>query len=327
MISRRQILIALGASAVASTSLSFAQQPVRSVRIGFLGSGSAAGYADMIAALREGLRDRGYAEGRNLVIEFRWADEKYDRLPALAAELVRVNVDVIVTHGAPGTRAAQKATRTIPIVMATSGDAVATGLVASLARPGGNTTGLTALGYDMMRKRLELLKEIMPHLSRVAVLLNANNPANSAIVRSMEGATRSLKLGLQTFDVRGPGEFENVFAAMAKMRVIAVTSSQEGMFLSNARRISEAAIAQRIAVAGGKESAEAGALIGYGPNFLEMYRHTATFVDKIVNGARPGDLPVEQPTKFELIVNLRTAKALGLRMPQALLLRAERIIE
>lgn len=327
MISRRQILIALGASAVASTSLSFAQQPVRSVRIGFLGSGSAAGYAGMIAALREGLLDRGYAEGRNLVIEFRWADEKYDRLPALAAELVRVNADVIVTHGAPGTRAAQKATRTIPIVMATSGDAVATGLVASLARPGGNTTGLTALGHDMMRKRLELLKEIMPHLSRVAVLLNANNPANRAIVRSMEGATRSLKLGLQTFDVRGPGEFENIFAAIAKMRVIAVTSSQEGMFLSNARRISEAAIAQRIAVAGGKESAEAGALIGYGPNFLEMYRHTATFVDKIVNGARPGDLPVEQPTKFELIVNLRTAKALGLRMPQALLLRAERIIE
>ncbi len=325
MISRRRILIAFGLGIAAP--LSFAQQPVRRIRIGFLGSGSAAGYADLIAALKQGLREMGYAEGANLVTELRWADEKYDRLPGLASELVRLNVDLIVTHGTPGTRAAQKATQTIPIVMATSGDAVASGLVASLARPGGNTTGLTALGHDMMKKRLELFKEIMPHLARVGVLLNANNPANGAIVRDMEDASRSLKLGLQSFEVRGPLEIESVFAAMAKMRITAVTLSQEGMFLANAKRISEAGMAQRIAVAGGKEFAEAGALIGYGANFQEMYRHTAIFVDRIIKGARPGDLPVEQPTKFELIINLRTAKALALRIPQALLLRADRVID
>ena len=326
MISRRSFLttLALGAAGLPLRALA---QPPRTYRLGFLGSESAAAFAPLVAALRAGLRDAGYAEGRNLAIEFRWAEEKYDRLAALAADLALSRVDVIVTHGTPGTRAAQKATATIPIVMATSGDAVATGLVQSLGRPGGNTTGLTALGHDMMKKRLELLKEILPQFSQAGVLLNAGNPANRSIVPAMKDAARTLKLGLELVEVKGPAEFDAAFRALAARRVTGATSSQEGLFLSNAKRIAEAASARHIAMAGGKELAEAGGLVGYGPDFVEMYRHAAQFVDRLFKGAKAADLAVEQPTKFELVVNLRTAKTLGLTIAQSVLLRADRVID
>jgi putative ABC transport system substrate-binding protein len=326
LISRRSVLFALALGAAGSPLLALAQ-PARTFRLGFLGSESASEFEPLIAALRSGLKEAGYTEGRNLAIEFRWADRKYDRLAALAADLVKSKVEVIVTHGTPGTRAAQKATATIPIVMATSGDAVATGLVQSLGRPGGNTTGLTALGHDMMKKRLELLKEILPQFSHAGVLLAGGNFANRSIVPAMKDAARALKVSLELAEVKGPADFDEAFSALATKRVTGVTSSQEGMFLSNARRIAEAAGARRIAVAGGKEAAEAGALVGYGPDFREMYRHAAQFVDKLFKGARAADLAVEQPTKFELVLNQRTARALGLRIPQSMLVRADRVIE
>jgi putative ABC transport system substrate-binding protein len=300
----------------------------QTARVGFLGSESAVGYAPLIEALRAGLRERGYVEGKNLTLEFRWAEGKYERLNALAAELAAGKVDVIVTHGTPGTRAAQQSAKGLPIVMATSGDAVASGLIASLARPGGNTTGLTALNHDMMGKRLEMLKLAVPHLTRAGVLVNANNPAvNASLFQATAAAARALDLGLQRFDVRGKDDFENAAASMARAQVKGFTMSQEGLFLGNANRLVAAALANGLAMAGGKEFAEAGALIGYGPDFVQMYRHAAVFVDKLLKGAKPGDLPVEQPTRFELIVNLKTAAALGLRIPQELLLRADRVIE
>lgn len=327
MISRRRILIALALAAAAPARVALAQAPARSIRIGFMSSGSPAGYSELVAAMKASLRELGYVEGKNLEIDVRWANEQYDRLPALAAELVARKVEVIVTHGTPGTRAAQNATRTIPIVMATSGDAVASGLVGSLARPGGNTTGLTALGHDMMRKQLEFLKEILPNFSRAGVLLTAGNPANRAIVRTMEDAARALNLELELVEVKGPADFKDAFGALARKRVAGVTTSQEGMLLGNAKKLAEAALEHRVAFAGGVLFAESGALVGYGADFHEMYRRAAVFVDRLVKGAKAGELAVEQPTKFELVINLRTARALGLRIAQSTLVRADRVIE
>ncbi len=325
---RRKFLLVLGASALTSPLRSFAQQqPAKIHRIGFLGAESASGYTSRVNALRAGLRELGYVEGKNIAIEFRWADGKTDRLPELAAELVRLNVDVLVTHAVPGTRAAKQATTTIPIVTAAVADPVALGLVASLARPGSNITGSTFFYAEIIAKRLELLKEAMPRITQVAVLMNPDNPTIGTIFHAMEIAAKPLKVALLRFEARGPNEFEGAFSAMAKKRVDAVALVEDPMFFSNAKGLADLAVKQRLPSIGFNEFAEAGGVIGYAANNLEMWRRAAYFVDKILKGAKPGDLPIEQPIKFELVINLKTAKALGLKIPQSVLLRADKVIE
>jgi putative ABC transport system substrate-binding protein len=324
---RRALLIALG-SALAAPHACFAQQkPAKVARIGFLGSATAASYARQLAGLRLGLRDFGYVEGNNIVIEFRWAEGKYERLAGMAAELVRLKVDVIVTHGTPGTRAAKQATTTIPIVMAVSGDAVATGLIAGVARPGGNITGSTFFNPELAAKRIELLKEALPRLNKMAVLMNPDNPVNTPVLHAMLITARSLKMEVQQFEVRGPHEFDAVFAAMAKSRVDAVVVIDDSMFIANAKGLVELAARKRLPAAGFGEFAEAGGLLGYGVNFPEMFRRAGFFVDRILKGVKPGDIPVERPTKFELIINRNAAKALGITIPNSILVRADRVIE
>jgi putative tryptophan/tyrosine transport system substrate-binding protein len=296
-------------------------------RIGYLGSGSVAGPMNRLEALRAGLRDLGYVEGKNIVIEYRWAEGKYDRLPDLAAELVRLKVDVLVTSGTPGTLAAKQTTATIPIVMAGSGDAVATGLVASLARPGGNITGLTDLGPELVAKQLELLKEVMPRTRRVAVLVNPDNPWNGPVFKAMETTAESLRVELQKVELRLPNEFEGAFSTMTKSHVDAVVVTSDPFFNANVRAIAARAVKTRLPAAGTKEFAEAGGLMGYGWNFSEMFRRAAYYVDKILKGAKPADLPIERATTFDLVINLKTAKALGLTIPPSLLGRADEVIQ
>ncbi len=326
MINRRKLVIALGAGALAAPFALFAQQPVKIARIGFLGADSAAGDADRLEVLRARLRDLGYVEGKNIVMEFRWAEGKYERLPELAAELVRLKVDVIVTHGTPGSRAAQKATTTIPIVMAVVGDAVGAGLVASLARPGGNITGSSFLFPEMSAKRLEVLKDALPRIRRVAYLANPDN-LSMASSQAMELAAKSLKMVLQQFEVREPKEFESAFAAMAKQRIDAVAVHEDAMFAGNSKAIAALAVKRRLPSIGSVRFANGGGLMGYGTNNIELFGRAALFVDKILKGVKPADIPVEQPTIFELIVNLKTAKALGIKLPQTLLQRAHKIVE
>ena len=328
MTTRRELLIALGAGALAAPFASFAQQqPAKVPRIGFLGASSASGIASRLEAFRAGLRDLGYEEGRNIFIDFRWAEGKYERLPGLAAELVRLNVDVLVSQGTPATLAAKRATTTIPIVMPAVGDAIATGIVASLARPGGNITGSTFFGPELNAKRLEFLKEALPRITHVAVLLNPDNPGVRPNLQAMELTAKLLNVRLQRFEVRGRDEFENAFSVMAKRRVEAIAIPEHSIFVANAGLIADLAAKQRLPSAGQKEFAEAGGMIGYGANFLELYRRAGYFVDKILKGAKPGDIPVERPTKFELVINLKTAKALGIKIPQSLLQRADKMIE
>ena len=304
-----------------------AQSATKVYRIGFLGAASASTSATRVEALQVGLRDLGYVEGKNFVIEYRWAEGKYDRLPVLAAELVGLKVDVLVTGGTPGISAAKQATTTIPIVMAGSGDAVAAGLVASLARPGGNITGVTDAVPELRTKWLEMLKEAVPRTERVAVLVNPDNPGTVLGFRTMETAARALGVEVHKFEALRPQELENTFAAMAGSRNDAVLVNTDSVFNANVRTIADLAVKRRLPAAGSKEFAEAGGVIGYGVAFSDNYRRAATFVDKILKGAKPGNLPVEQPTKFELAINLKTAKALGLTIPQSLLVRADEIIQ
>ncbi len=328
MTSRRLFVTTLCLSVLAAPLSSFAQQKGKVWRIGFLGSATASGTAPRVDALRAGLRDLGYVEGKNLVIEFRSAEEKYERLSDLAAELVRLKVDIIVTAGTAGILAAKSATTTIPIVMAQSADPVALGLVASLARPGGNVTGMASFGPEVTAKRLELLKDAFPRTRQVAVLLNPDNRGNIKLAfPAMEATAKSLKLELQQFGVRGSGEFESAFAAMAKRRVDAVVSTDDGVLVANAGVIANLATKIRLPSVGSIELAEAGGLMAYGANRRDLFRRSAYFVDRILKGAKPADLPVEQATRFETVLNLKTAKALGLQFPPAVLARADRVIE
>ena len=328
MNNRRKLIVTLSMSAIAIPLSSFAQsQPAKVHRIGILSAETPSSLAGRMDALRAGLRDLGYVEGKNIVIEFRGAEGNYDRLPDLAVELARFKPDVIVTLGQKAAVAAKHATTTIPIVFPNVSDAVATGLVASLARPGANMTGSTFFGPELMAKQLELLREAVPRMAQVAVLQNPANSSSGPNLRAMEIAAKSLKLGLQHFDVRGPNEFDSVFAAMAKRRIDAVVIQSDTMFFANAIAIADLPAKKRLPSAGNTEFAEAGGLIGYGVNILEMHRRAAVFVDKILKGAKPGDIPVERPTKFELVVNLKTAKALGLTIPNSILVRANRVIE
>jgi len=324
---RRHLLVAFGVGALARSLPGFGQQRGKIYRIGFLGAGRAPAYAHRIDALRTGLRDFGYVEGKNLVIEYRWAEGHYDRLPQLAVEIVGLKIDVLVTHTTPGTRAARQASATLPIVMTDVLDAVGMGLVESLARPGGNITGSTLLGPQLNAKRLEMLKEALPRIRRVALLVNPSNPALATIRAEMEMAAKSGKVELREFEARQATDLEGAFQTMARIRVDAVIVTEDPVFTVNTGIIANLAINSRLPLAGFSEFATAGGLIGYGVNFPELYRRAAYFVDKIIKGAKPAELPVEQPTKFELVVNMKTAKALGIKIPQSILVRADKVIE
>jgi putative ABC transport system substrate-binding protein len=302
-------------------------QPTEKVsRIGYLRR--TAPQPSDVAAFRQGLRAFGHVEGQNIVIIERYANEVADRLPDLAAELLRLNVDLIVVDGTATASAAKTATRTIPIVFTLAVDPVGTGLVSSLARPGGNATGLTQMAPELNGKRLELLKEVVPRLSRVAVLLNPANPSVPLQLRELEAAARASAVQLQVFQVRDAKEFDRAFAAMTDGRADALMPLTDAMFFSRRARIVELASKSRLpAIYEESRFVEAGGLMSYATSVPDLWRRAAVYADKILKGAKPGDLPVEQPTKFELIFNLRTAKALGLTVPPTLLLQADRIIE
>ena len=326
MNNRRKLLVALGAGALAWATHTRAQPKAAKVaRIGILHPTSASSTRGNFEALRSGLRDLGYVEGKNLVIERRWADGKYERFNELAAELVRLKVDVIVTTGTPGTQAAKQATTTIPIVMAASGDPVAAGLVASLARPGGNVTGLAIFGPEIHAKRLELLREAMPRLRRVGILRNVDNSGNDT--KGLEQAAKALNLELQQFGVRGPDEFNSAFSEMSKQRIDAVVVLDDAMLNYNVKGTAELAAARRLPSAGNPTFAEAGGVIGHGISQVGVWRRAATFVDKILKGAKPADLPIERATTFDLVINMKMAKALGITIPQSILVRADKVIE
>ena len=317
------IIVALGTGATAAE----AQQAARVPRIGFLGSGSPSTNQHLIEAFRQGLRELGYVEGRNIAIEYRWAEGKED-LPGLAAELVQLKVDIILTAGTPPIQAAQQATRTIPIVVAVAGDIVGMGFAASLARPGGNVTGLTLLSPELSGKRLELLKEIVPGMIRVAVLYNSSNPVSAPQLTETQVAARSLGVQLQSLGVRDANGFGSAFAAMTRERAGALMVLSDVMFFNQRTRIVSLATKGRLpAVFWRSEFTEAGGLLAYGPNVSDMYRRAATYVDKILRGTKPADLPVEQPMKFEFIINLKTAKQIGLTIPQSVLYRADKVIK
>jgi putative ABC transport system substrate-binding protein len=320
-------LAAILVTLLLSTSVA-AQTPARTVRIGLLdyGAPSASGEARW-EALRERLRELGYAEGRNASFEVRWADGHSDRLSSLAAEMVGHKVDVIVTVTIEAARAVKQVTRTIPIVTATGGDPVVAGLAASLARPGGNVTGVTSLNRNLNGKRLELVKELLPHATRVAMVRDPDNRTSGSTLKNAESLARSLGLAVQSFDVRA-GEFQPVFAAMQQAHVQAVIMADNTPFLGERRRLADVAIAHRLPViAAAREYTEAGALMSYGTDYPDLFRRAAEYVDRILRGAKPGDLPIEQPTKFELVINLKTSRALGLTIPPQILARADEVIE
>ena len=305
-----------------------AQQPTKVPRIGSLYAGDPSTQSARIEAFRQGLRDLGYVEGKNIVVEYRYADGKPDRLPALAAELVRLKVDVIISGGASATRPAKEATTTIPIVMTNDPDPVRSGFVASLARPGGNVTGLSALTTELSGKRLELLKEIVPRLSRVAVLGFSNNPDNDQAVREVELAAGALRVQLHYLDVPGPSEIENVFRAAIKGRAEAVLLLAGSVFILQRKQIAVLAAKSRMpAMYPRNEYVEDGGLMSYATSLTDLSRRTATYVDKILKGAKPAELPVEQPTKFGLLINLKAAKQIGLTIPPNVLARADKVIK
>jgi len=279
-------------------------------------------------ATRDGLRDLGYVEGQNLVIEFRSAAGKFDRIPDLLAELIRLRVDVIVIIGDPLVLAAKQATSTVPIVMVGAGDPVGRGFVASLARPGGNITGISNLVVPLTGKWLELAKEVTPGISRVAILRNGGNPTHPLFWAEAQTSAPGLALSVSSVEVRGPADLERAFASMAQERVGAVVVLADPMLGAHRARLAELSLKHRlVSVAPFRENPENGALMSYGPSLRANFRRAATYVDRILKGAKPADLPVEQPTRFELVVNLKTAKALGLTIPPSLLLRADQVIE
>jgi len=305
-----------------------AQQPKKVPRIGYLGTNFPTTNLARYEAFRQGLRELGYVEGKNIVIEWRFAEGKFDRLPALAAELVRLKVDIIVTAGPPATRAAKEATVTIPIVMAQDSDPVANGFVASLARPGGNITGLATLAPEISGKQLELLKEIVPRLSRVAVLGTSTQPGNAQSLKETELVAGAFGVQLQYLDVLILKDIETAFRAVSKGRADAVLVLVGAVFSSYRTQVADLAIKNRLpAVYGQPEYVEAGGLMTYGVSLTDLFHRAATYVDKILKGAKPADLPVEQPKKFEFIINLKAAKQIGLTIPPNVLARADKVIK
>jgi putative tryptophan/tyrosine transport system substrate-binding protein len=327
---RRRFLLTSLAGALAAP-LAATAQPAgkRTPRIGYLDGAALSAASVRIEALRQGLRERGYFEGQNITIEWRSAEGKADRLPGLAAELVRLKVDVIVTGGAGATRPAREATATIPIVMAQDSDPVGSGFVASLARPGGNVTGLSTLHPEISAKRLEILKEMLPRLSRVAFFGTSTWVGNAQGLREAEQAAAALGVKLQYLDVLGPKDFQGAFQGAGREQAEAGLMLVWGPVLSLHRReVAELAARSRLpTMYRDREHVEAGGLMAYGPSIPDSFRRAAVFVDKILKGAKPADLPIEQPTKFEFVINLKTAKGLGLTIPPSLLARADQVIE
>jgi len=329
MMERRAFLGTLAGGVLDAPRAVGAQPGRKPSRLGYLSAGSSTGNPSLVEALRQGLRELGWAEGQNFVLEYRWAEGRFDRLPDLVAELVRLKVDLIIATPTPAALAAKKATGTIPIVGLSLTDPVGLGLIASLARPGGNLTGLSySVGPSIFGKDLDLLREVVPQVQRVAVLSNPVGPAQPVTIRNIRVAAQALGLQLQLVEARGPEDFDDAFAAMTRERAGAVFVVTDPAFVAHRARLTDLAIRKRLpSIFTQREDAEAGGLMSYGPRLSDLYRRAATYVDKILKGARPADLPVEEPTKFELMINLRTAKVLGLTIPPSLLQRADHVIE
>ena len=326
---RRGFIGALAGGLFAAPLVAAAQPTAKVYRIGFLVTATLTETGHLLKALSEGLRELGYVEGRNVVFERRFAEGRQERLPALAVELVRLNVDILVTGSNPVIAAVKQATATIPVVMAVSRDPVGAKFIASLARPGGNITGLANdTAPEIIGKNLALLKEAVPRISRVTYLWNPVPPGAEASKNALESAARNLGVAFQPVEVRGHAELEGAFAAMVRERANGIVVAQDPVtFGSRSQVVLLAARSRLPAVYGVREFAEAGGLMSYGPNIADQFRRAAMYVDKILKGAKPGDLPIEQPTKFELVINLKTAKALGLTLPPSLLQRADQVIE
>jgi putative tryptophan/tyrosine transport system substrate-binding protein len=324
---RRGFLKGLVTSLVAPLAAE-AQQTGKLYRIGFLGNSTPALEANLVGPFREGLRDLGYVEGRNVLIEYRWAEGNYERFPALIAELIAQKVDVIVTAGTPASLAVKKATTSIPLVMVAVGDPVSSGLVASLARPGGNLTGLVSIAPDLEGKRLELLTEVVPKLSHVAFLLNPANAFHVTSEKQARAAAQALHLKVEFVPVRAESEFDRAFQVISSQRPGALVMLADRLFLHHRARIVDFAARNHLpTVYAYTELVEAGGLMSFGPSYPGMHRRAAYFVDRILKGAKPADLPMEQPTNFDLVINLKAAKALGLKIPQSVLLRATEVIQ
>ena len=327
MTTRRAFLATLAGGLLAAPLAAEAQQAGKVPRIGFLFYGSP-GPSQEIEAFRRGLRELGYIEGQNIALEYRFASGEVRRLPELAVELVRLKPDVIVTPATPGSLAAKQATSTIPIVFAGVADAIGAGLIANLAQPGGNITGLTSISAELGGKRLEFLKQVAPKVSRVAILYNPADQSNVLFLKDLQASAPSLGLTLQPLEVQEPGEFEGAFAAMTRKGAQALFGAAGVLTFEHRKTLVDLAAKHRIpAMWGHRQFVEAGGLMSYAVNFYDQVRRAATFVDKILKGAKPADLPVEQPTTFELVINLKTAKALGLKIPQSLLGRADEVIQ
>jgi putative tryptophan/tyrosine transport system substrate-binding protein len=326
---RRAFLGALGGALLVRPLVAGGQPAAKVYRIGYLSAGSISANPRVLEAFREGLRELGRIEGRNIIIEYRSAEGRFERLPDLVAELVQLKVDVIVAAPTPAALAARNATQTIPIVGTSLTDPVRLGIIASLARPGGNLTGVSySVGADIFGKDLDLLRQAVPKVRRVAVLSNPAGPSQRLTMRNIKAAAQSLGLQLVLVEARGPGEFDGTFAAMARERAGALFVVTDPAFIPHRARLVELAARHRLpSMFTQKADVEAGGLMSYGPNFPDMYRRAATYVDKILKGAKPADLPIEQPTKFELVINLKTAKALGLTIPPSLVQRADEVIQ
>jgi putative ABC transport system substrate-binding protein len=327
---RRAFIGTLTGALLVAPRVAHPQQAAKVYRLGLLAGAppNSPGGRRAWEGFFQGMRELGYVEGQNILVEGRWYEDHTDRLPVLAAELVRLKVDVIVAGAPPAPEAAQRATSTILIVMANHADPVGTGLVASLAKPGKNVTGMSTLAPELVGKRLQMLKEVVPGISRVAVLSNPTVPSQALELREAKAAAGPLKMQLQLLEARAPGDFAGAFSAMTKERAGGVIIFSSSMFNAERTRIAELAAKSRVpAISSLREFAEAGGLMAYGVNLGESFRRAATYVDKILKGAKPADLPVEQPTKFELVINLKTAKALGLTIPPSLLQRADEVIQ
>ena len=317
------LVAVLGGGAIAD-----AQQSGKIPRIGFLGNSTPALEENLVGPFREGLHDLGYGEGKNILIEYRWAEGKYERFPALIGELIAQKVNIIVTAGTPASLAVKKAAPSIPLVMIAVGDPIGTGLIKSLAEPGGNVTGLTSIAADLEGKRIELLREVIPKLSHVAVFWNPASPFQVNSEKEVQAAARAFKMKVLSLGVQAPEQFDNAFATIRKERPRALLVLADRLFLHNRARIMEFTTKQRLpGVYAYLELVEAGGLMSYGPSYADMHRRAATFVDKILKGRKPSDLPVEQPMKFELVINLKSARQIGLTIPQWTLMKADRVIK